>query len=44
MAEVLTLEELKALIQSMPEDEIVRVEFVKEEADVREETPPVQAP
>ena len=44
MPETMTIEELRDLIRAMPEDVIIRVEFLKEGEDGREETETVQAP
>lgn len=44
MPEVITVEQLREMIQSLPEDTILRVEFIEEGEDGREETEAVQAP
>ena len=44
MPEIMTIEELRELIRTMPEDMIIRVEFLKEDADGGEETETVQTP
>lgn len=44
MPEVMTIEELRELIRDLPDDVILRVEFLKEGEDGREETEAVQAP
>ena len=43
MPQVITIEELRELIANLADDEIIRVEFIEEDADGREETAPVQA-
>lgn len=43
MPQVITIEELRELIASLPDDEIIRVEFAEEDVDDREETAQVQA-
>ena len=44
MPDTMTIEELRELIQTLPEDVIIRVEFLEEGEDGREETTSVQAP
>lgn len=44
MPEIMTMEELRELIKTLPDDVIVRVEFLKEGEDGGEETTAVQAP
>ena len=44
MPEIMTIEELRELIRELPEDTIIRVEFLKEGNDGREETETVQDP
>lgn len=44
MPGTMTIEELRELIRTIPEDVIIRVEFLKEGDDGREETETVQAP
>lgn len=43
MPEIMTIEELREMIRTLPEDVIIRVEFLKEGDDGREETETVQA-
>ena len=44
MQEVMTIEELRELIRTQPDDVIIRVEFLKEDEDGREKAEAVQAP
>lgn len=44
MPEVMTIEELRELIRTLPDDVIIRVEFLKEVEDGREKAEAVQAP
>ena len=44
MPEVITIEELRELIWTLPDDVIIRVEFLKEVEDGREKAEAVQAP
>ncbi len=44
MPEVMTIEELRELIRTLPDDVIIRVEFLKEDEDGREKAEAVQAP
>ena len=44
MPEIMTIEELREMIRTLPEDVIIRVEFLKEGEDGREETETLQAP
>jgi len=44
MPEVMTIEELRELIRILPDDVIIRVEFLKEDEDGREKAEAVQAP
>ena len=44
MPEIVTMEELRELIRTLPDDVIIRVEFLKEGEDGREKAEAVQAP
>ena len=44
MPEVMTIEELRELIRTLPDDVIIRVEFLQEDGDGREKAEAVQAP
>jgi len=44
MPEIVTMEELRELIRTLPDDVIIRVEFQKEGEDGREKAETVQAP
>ena len=44
MPEIMTIEVLRKLIRELPEDTIIRVEFLEEGDDGGEETETVQAP
>ena len=44
MPDTMTIEELRELIQTLPENVIIRVEFLEEGKDGREEATAVQAP
>jgi hypothetical protein len=43
MPQFITIEELRELIAALPDDQIIRIEFLREDDDDREETAPVQA-
>lgn len=43
MPEVMTIEELRELIRTLPDDVIIRVEFLEKDKDGREKAETVQA-